>query len=267
MRSRLHFCLGVFIILLSISFAARRKLHGFDHNFRNTTIFILHLSFIDLCYCLMVALPTCYQLLAQHWPFGTFLCKAFVIIEQLLTGTESWSLAFIAISRCLNVTKPMFWGKWTYKAPILALLLFIPWLLSLSSYLSYLLPSAGMDVGWNCQFGTCAHICNSYSGDCPEAFMLWYTIILMYTIVLPQIVVIAGYILLRRKARRSTIHLKQIGNMTTDRQKLEKKMTRTIRVLILMHCICNLSVYVYQPFYLFTFRWHMGEAGAGGRWG
>ena len=103
--------LGNLTTLLSIPFAARRKLHGLDRNFNNTTIFILHLSFIELCWCLMGALPFSYQLLVQQWSFGTFLCKAYAIFMQTMYGTEALALAFISISRCLDLTQPVIWRK------------------------------------------------------------------------------------------------------------------------------------------------------------
>ena len=100
---------GNLITLLSIPFAAKRKLHGLHRNFRSTAVFILHLSFIELCWCLMSALPMSYQLLGLQWKLGTVLCKATAMTLQVFSCTESVALAVISISRCLDTIKSITW--------------------------------------------------------------------------------------------------------------------------------------------------------------
>jgi len=79
---------GNFATLVSIPFAVNRKLNGFDQNFNSTTIFILYVSFVDLCHCLMYTLPTSYAMLFQQWPFGTFWCNLCGYVQSITSYFE-----------------------------------------------------------------------------------------------------------------------------------------------------------------------------------
>ena len=241
--------LGNLTTLVSIPFAASRKLYGFDRNFTSTTIFILHLSFIELCWCLLGAIPFSYQLLAREWPFGTLLCKAHAIFVQIISPTEAAALACISITRCLGLIKGRHWRTFSYKKCNLILLLITPWILSLPTLFPYFVKSSGVDVGWSCTFGQCGTISScqqsTSTGACIHEstwfadFIPWY----MFLIVLSSIIIIIiCYVFIDRNARMSSVYLKKEGKMSSQIQKRDLKMLKTILLLILSHGICNLPL-------------------------
>ena len=210
---------GNLATLLSIPWASKRKLYGFDDNFRSTTIFILHLSFIELCMSLFGLLPYSYQLLARNWPFGILLCRSYAIFIQLIGPTEAAALACIAITRCSGLKNGSCWKDFSNKPCNIIMLLSTPWILSLPTMLPYLVKSSGVEVGWSCTFGMCGTISScqrSTSDDTCNVESSWlsnFIPVYMLVIVLSSIIIIIiSYILINRNARKSSDGLK-IGDM------------------------------------------------------
>lgn len=237
---------GNLATLISLPFAVKRKLGGLNRSFKNTTVFILHLSFVDFCWCILVGLPCGYMSLMRHWSFGTFLCKAYAIFAVILTITDQVSLALISISRCLDLTKTEFWRTCCEKKRNLCFIIFLAWLPSLPIVLSYFISSAGIEAGWNCKNGVCSLISSCTTEQCDLTStldgLIWYEFVLS---VVHLIVMGICYTMIWRKVRKDTTYLKDIGNNSMDLQHRELKMTRTILTLILTHFI------FYTPFLLF----------------
>ena len=74
-------------------------------------------------------------------------------------------------------------------------------------------------------------------------FFAWYIFLI---VIICLITIIICYILLQRTAQRSSNYLKTMGNVTTELQKREMRMTRTIFLLILSHGICNIPLRFYE---------------------
>ena len=149
--------LGNLATLFSIPFATRRKQYGFDKNVE-TTIFILNLSCIDLCYCLLYALPQSTSYIFNYWLFNVRFCKACYTLGNILYGADMLAVAFIAISRCLELTKNGLWMKWSEKKFVLYTVVFSTWLCGileeLVGWLFVVFESNGR-TGWDCQLGLC----------------------------------------------------------------------------------------------------------------
>ena len=250
---------GNLATLLSIPLAAKRKLYGLNRNFKTTTVFIMNLSCLDLCWCLFVALPSFYQQTMNGWPFGTILCKAYVIVFPIVSLTESMALGLIAISRCFELTKVEVWRRCTSKQPNLFLLLLIPWLLALPSAMPYFLSSSGVEAGWNCLLGACSAISTCTTTACNDdpiiekfsyKYMSWYFFIIP---IMSVLIALAAYIIIWRKVRKSITYLKKTEMDTTELQKSDIKMTRTILLLILVHFICTVPALLIQTLYYMKF--------------
>ena len=66
--------LGNVTTIAAVSLSAVKKRPGVI-GFRNTGIFILNLSLVELTLLICTFLPSCYVLFVSQWPFGEFLCK------------------------------------------------------------------------------------------------------------------------------------------------------------------------------------------------
>ena len=104
--------------------------YGLERNYNSTTIFTLHLAFIDLCFCVICIPQYTLSYIAEQWPFGEFLCKWSGPIIFLITFVDWICLGFIALSRCLNMTKPKMWNNFCNKKTNVALILIGMWALS-----------------------------------------------------------------------------------------------------------------------------------------
>ena len=104
--------------------------YGLERNYNSTTIFTLHLAFIDLCFCVICIPQYTLSYIAEQWPFGEFLCKWSGPIIFLITFVDWICLGFIALSRCLNMTKPKMWNNFCNKKTNVAVILIGMWALS-----------------------------------------------------------------------------------------------------------------------------------------
>jgi len=145
---------GNLLTLLAIPYAAKRKRYGLERNYNSTTIFTLHLAFIDLCFCVICIPQYTFAYISEQWPFGEFICKWSGPIIFLVTFVDWICLGFIALSRCLNMTKPKMWNNFCNKKTNVAIILVGMWALSaLMTLPSFLEPS--LHFGWNCEIGFC----------------------------------------------------------------------------------------------------------------
>ena len=246
--------------LFSISLAIKRKLYGLDDNFRSTTIFILHLSFIDLLMALFGILPLSFQLLAQRWDLGITLCKAYAIFVQIIGPIEASALASIAVTRCIGLMKRNNWESFSRKTRNIILLLITPWLLSLPTVLPYMIKSSNVEVGWSCTFGLCGTISSCQRSTSPDSCYeesSWiddFIPIYMLVLVLSSIIIITTcYVLINQNARRSSEQLKKQEHLIQQLKKRDLKMLKTILLLILLHGLCNLPLRS-ASFYNFIFQ-------------
>ena len=249
--------LGIFgnlATLLSISFSAMRKSNGLHRKFKNVTIFILHLCLVDLIWCLFCALPASYESLMREWPFGKTACSLKVILSQMLVLTESFSVAFISLSRCLDLTKSNAWRKVTGHKFFLFVMLIFPMVIALPSMIPYFIPSMEVTFGWNCAIGRCGliQVCmkDSCEFEVPRGleFIGWY---LITGILISILITGICYIVIWKKAMGSSNYLRKEDNVRMELQKRDQKMTRTILLLIATHCVCNIPMLICQCLFVY----------------
>ena len=104
--------------------------YGLERNYNSTTIFTLHLAFIDFSFCLVCIPHYTFAFISDHWMFGESLCKWSGPIIFLVTFVDWICLGFIALSRCLNMTKPKLWNSFCNKKKNLVIILVGMWVLS-----------------------------------------------------------------------------------------------------------------------------------------
>ena len=104
--------------------------YGLERNYNSTTIFTLHLAFIDFSFCVVCIPHYTFAFISDHWMFGESLCKWSGPIIFLVTFVDWICLGFIALSRCLNMTKPKLWNSFCNKKINLVIILVGMWVLS-----------------------------------------------------------------------------------------------------------------------------------------
>ena len=235
---------GNLATIICIPFAARKKILGFDKSFNNSGIFICNLALIDLCHCFFSMILNGYALLADEWPFGTFWCDFSSYVRGFAFYGGTLGLSLIGISRCLDFTIKTKWENWADEIIHPILLIVCSWLPGII----LMIPSlTNFSVGWHCGVGTCDF---NYSN---ELMILWVDVFLIFS----MLVMIFCYLVIWSKARKSKETIEQLNSLETRRKSLlemaleirNKKMTRTILFLILMHICCNLPVVVYNIYY------------------
>ena len=242
------------ITLLSVSIANKRRRHGFDKKFRQITIFIVYLSLIDLCWSLTCAWPLSYELIAMRWPFGKAFCSLKVICAATISLVEVQTIALIAISRYLDLTKSSLWRRWTESNVGLTVSFLIPWILSLIVTVLPWVPSMEIAFTWNCFGGGCGAVSTS-NDDGSESPGVKFVSIYMFLFTLFSVFVVGiFYYLLRKDVKTSTKYLKEnvekcettSANVASKIDDRELKMTRTILMLTGVHAICNIPMVVFQ---------------------
>ena len=240
--------IGNLSTLLSLWLAIMKKKNGFEQKCWQITIFILHLSFVDLCWALTCAWPISYELLALRWPFGKLFCTLKVVFVIIIGATEPQLIAFISISRYFDLSKSELWERWTRNKFYLNLMLVTPWALSTIPVIPYFVPSMEVGFTWNCILGGCGIIstCDQNCNDSHSKGMEligWYS----FALILVSVTVTGiAYVLIGLKAKKSVDYLRKNGNMPSELDKREIKMTKTILILIAVHGICNLPMVVFQ---------------------
>ena len=229
--------IGNLATLISIPFAARRKMFGFDENVE-TTIFILNLSVIDLCYCLFYAFPQSTSYILNHWILTLPLCQACYLIGNTFSCSGKIGVALIALSRCLEITKNNVWLKVSEKKLILFITIILSWLYSMLGLGIEIKFDYPVNIGWNCELGLCAPI--PIVTESP-----FYVV----TFIISAISIMTCYFIMWYKVRQSAKYLKHIGtSFPKQLQDRQNQLTKTILFLILADVLCNLPELFLIPF-------------------
>ena len=246
--------MGHLATLVAIPLAAMKKKHIFDTNFRRLAIFILNLSFVELIILLFLLLPVSYSLCADSWPFGSFLCKVTAVLYETSCTLESTSIMLISLGRCIDMTKPVTWIKLTDNNIFLVFILSVPWLLAIPPIILTLLSSPMVFIGWDCRLGICrGMILPTWINGSPhrneKGEKKWkYLSLYIFIISLMAITcTVVSYVIIRRKVRQSQKNLErlnqeQMTSLDNQIRHREDKMTRTILVLVVSHCVCNIPI-------------------------
>ena len=186
--------------------------------------------------------PSIYILFKPQWPFGYLMCKIYAILWQNCYTFESLIIATVSTGRCIDLMKPGIWRNCTNNNVILSILLLIPWLLWLPSTIPAFLSISEIGTGWNCSVGYCTQMIKCTAEYCPERsrqwdFITWYNCVVTLTSATTTII---SYVIIRRRVSQSSIELESLGNVNDVLHKREMKMTRTILLLVMSHCICNI---------------------------
>ena len=225
--------LGIFgnlMTLVCIPFSARKKLYGFDKNFKVTTVFILFVSFVDFWRCLLYSLPYSLGLLTQKWFLGTFWCNLCTYVLVISEYLELVGLNLIGLTRYLGLRMSSRWLGWLDEGINSILVIMVT---SLPSIILVIPDLTGFSTGWVCEVGACDTIYDKPTWDLIETgYFGFFTL----TICL-------FYFLIWRRANNSSNLVQCIGNRKISKLYSRNiRMTRTILFLIFVSIICHASL-------------------------
>ena len=253
-----HICIGIIgilgniITLIAIPYAAERKRHQIDKDYNTTTVFLLHLSLVDLLHCVLIAIPRGVMYLGRRLPFGEYSCQLIMYAGMTIFVADMLALAFVAMSRCLDMVFTKAWTQFCSKKRNLMFLFFLDWIPSLLTIPTLLiLHSYGIEIGWNCELGGCGFIrnCNilneqnvitytdSNFRNCKVRMEVWRIIYIIFFCIptIALLIIICSYVSIWYKVHMSTKRF--IGTQETFIRLYgkEMKMTRTILILIVLN--------------------------------
>ena len=152
--------IGNLMTLIAIPYATRKRRYNFQNTFWKTDIWILHLAFCDLVFCILCAPHYFIPYLGFRYPQGTgsdHICTLSFIIT-ILTFTNDWLLvAFVALTRVFTVKCPEKWSKFCCNKLYIFLALISTWVFQILVMLPiFVQPS--IHIGYNCLMGKCNYV-------------------------------------------------------------------------------------------------------------
>ena len=105
-------------------------------------IFLLNLSFSDLCVGLISCFPAIYSAIEGYWPYGAVWCQLSGIFHGTSCAISIWSISMVSIDRFLAICKPMTYPSWrsSKRAYIVIAIL---WTVALASFIAPPLSKTG----------------------------------------------------------------------------------------------------------------------------
>lgn len=232
---------GNLLTLVAIPYAAKHKRYELNRNFQTTTIFVLHLAFVDLSCSLVLGPIYLSTYFPEIWPWGLTACKLVFPITIAFMFIDWLSLSFVALSRCINLTKPIFWSNLCERKVNLALILVIIWILGIFLSISYII-EPGVKFGWNCESGLCGIVPAS-----SKPILKWRTLILFF---LPIIIVTISYALIFFHVKKTSRYLSRDEDSRSNRlDERELKMTWSILMIFFCYLFCAAPIIVLTILY------------------
>ena len=156
------------------------------HNNWEVTIFVLNLAFAELLYCILNLPYLVYLHLNEKWDLGIQSCKISATLRYINLFANYMSVAMIATSRCVMVTKPKYFTNFLHKKNRLfilsctwlyGLILVLPTNFEVSQVIAILslLQFSPLQIigqfGYNCIFTMCDYIPSSDQSLGPTTIM------------------------------------------------------------------------------------------------
>ena len=119
--------LGNLLTLTAIPYAKRKHRHAFHLTFYKTDIWVLHLALCDLIWCIF-CLPYGFLIPSFKWEYPQYsgsdtYCRNSIIIGYLTMTLDWLLLAFIAVTRAIQLKRPYQWSSFCSSKFNIAILL------------------------------------------------------------------------------------------------------------------------------------------------
>ena len=151
---------GNLLTLIAIPYAARKRRYNFQSTFWRTDVWILHLAFCDLSFCIFCAPHYFIPYLGSRYPqmIGSDYACTLSFIITILTFTNDWLLvAIVALTRVFMVKCPDGWGEFCNNKIYVFSVFISTWIFQILVMLPiFIQPS--IDIGYNCLMGKCNYV-------------------------------------------------------------------------------------------------------------
>ena len=240
--------------LIALPIAAKKKRHGIDRDYRTTTVFLLHLSFVDLVHCFFMAIPRGIMYLMNSSPFGIYGCQIIMYAGMSVFVADMLALALVALSRCLDIVLTIKWTDFCSRKRNIFVLFLLCWTIGLIVIpIALTLHSYGIEMGWNCETGGCGFIRNceeleysnqlsKYSenpGQCSVPMQIWRKIyiVIFFVPAISLLTIIISYSIIFYKVHESKRNFTNEERTFNILKKRQMKMTCTTLILILLNVL------------------------------
>ena len=252
---------GNITTLIAIPYAAKKKRHGIHKDYSTTTVFLLHLSFVDLLHCVLMAIPRGIMYLSTSSPFGIYGCQIVMYSGMSIFVADMLALALVALSRCLDIALTIKWTYFCSRRRNVTMLFLICWAISLTVMPVMLtIHSYGIEMGWNCETGGCGFVRNCRQlensiqlrkdvgnrASCSVPMEIWRNIyiVIFFVPVTSILTIICSYSVIFCKVHQSKSNFLNEERTFNFLRKRQKKMTCTTLILISLNVIFWLMAFV-----------------------
>ena len=221
---------GNSLTLLAIPHAAKYKRYELNRNLETSTIFVLHLAFVDLCCCLIFGPIFVSTYFSENWPWSSSTCRMVGPITAALILIDLLSLSFVALSRYMNLTIPVFWSNFCDKIINLLLTVVVIWIIGALFARSYVFEPQ-YKAGWNWENGQCSVM------KATNKLTLNWRLLLGFFI--PIVIMIISYTIILYHVRQTSKYLRRDQDVGSNRlNERELKMTWSILLVIICYIVC-----------------------------
>ena len=245
---------GNITTLIAIPYAAKKKRHMIHKYYSTTTVFLLHLSFVDLLHCVLMAIPRGIMYLRNSSPFGIKGCQIVIYSGMSIFVADMLALALVALSRCFEIALTTKWAYFCAKRRNVIMLFLLCWAISTMVIpVMLLIHSYGIEIGWNCETGGCGFIRNCRElensiqlskyvdkpGNCSVPMEKWRSIYIIVFLVpiISILTIICSYSIIFCKVHQSKSNFSNEERTFNFLKKRQKKMTCTTLILISLNVI------------------------------
>ena len=234
---------GNALTLVAIPYAKWKRRYEFHQNFYTTHIWVLHLAFCELIWCLF-PLPVLFVVpyLGFRYAQGPGMdtaARAFFVIGHQTVYIDWLLLSIIVMTRAINLKYPHKWKVFCDNKIYVILSLIFPWVVSTFYILPHVIQPS-LDFGYHCLFGYSTYL---PTGEAPSPFLVenkWIVDLLpgIVAFFLPSGIIIISYILIWRHIKRIKGKQREIANVKMDADgtlsEIEIKFIWTVFIV----CLC-----------------------------
>ena len=248
----LTFIVGVIgnsFTLFAVPFAKYKHRHDFHRSFWTTDIWIVHLAFCDIIWCVLT-LPYCFLIPSfgsHNYPqlYGSdAFCRSSFIIGYATMGLDWLLMAIIAMTRAIKIKFPDNWKTFCGHKGYVLLSLAFPWLLSFG-ILSPLFLQPSLEFGYNCRVGKCTVI--PTGKDSLDVFLdePWMLNVLPWTtaFLIPFSIIVVSYLVIWQHIQSVKTNRVQMTNIkSNEKNKIsstEMKFIWTILIVCIFYLLCS----------------------------
>lgn len=200
-----------------------------------TNIYILNLAIADECF--LIGIPfLLYTMQVGNWPFGNYMCKAYLVSTSVTQFTSSIFLLIMSADRYIAVCHPI--SSPRYRTPFVSKVVSaVAWTTSVLLMLPVILFASTFESGPG-------HV--SCSINWPEAFNIQSdSAFILYSLVLgfatPLIFIMIFYCLVIRK-----LHTVGPKHKSKEKKRSHRKVTKLVLTVITVYIMCWLPHWISQ---------------------